>query len=561
MRRTTLTKILFFALAYSAVLISGPLNAADEATDTTGYTAQGWLAKSLPEQSAALRSGTVTSEALVEDYLSRIRQIDRAGPTLQSILVLNPDALTEARVLDASREAGETLGPLHGIPVLLKDNIESKDAMATTAGALALEDNISGRDSPLVAGLRKAGAIILGKTNLSQWANFRSEDSMSGWSALGGQVRNPHMLDRNPCGSSSGSAAAVAASLAAGAVGTETNGSVICPANANGIVGFKPTVGLVSQQYIIPISSSQDTAGPMTKTVTGSAMMLEAMATGGAKTHYSRMLDAGKLKGARVGVLRFAEGESTHIKARFDEALAVIKAAGAKLVEIEEFEPEGDNFYDESYSVLKYEFKHTLNEYLASTPSSVKTRSLEELIAFNQEHAKVELALFDQGIFLASQSLGGIDDPAYITARNNVQSATRERGIDLLMQEYNVSILVAPSGALAPRVDPVNGDVWPAWAGAGGLAAKAGYPHLTVPMGTFRSIPIGLSFMAGKDQDAAVLSYGFAYEQATKLRAEPTYLKSAEDRPDVTTAMKPGKQLKEATELYSESMPTTPEEE
>ncbi|MCP4047617.1 MAG: amidase [Gammaproteobacteria bacterium] len=561
MQRTTLTKILFFALAYSAVLISGPLNAADEATDTTGYTARGWLAKSLPEQSAALRSGTVTSEALVEDYLSRIRQIDRAGPTLQSILVLNPDALTEARVLDASREAGETLGPLHGIPVLLKDNIESKDAMATTAGALALEDNISGRDSPLVAGLRKAGAIILGKTNLSQWANFRSEDSMSGWSALGGQVRNPHMLDRNPCGSSSGSAAAVAASLAAGAVGTETNGSVICPANANGIVGFKPTVGLVSQQYIIPISSSQDTAGPMTKTVTGSAMMLEAMATGPAKTHYSRMLDAGKLKGARVGVLRFAEGESTHIKARFDEALAVIKAAGAKLVEIEEFEPEGDNFDDESYSVLKYEFKHTLNEYLASTPSSVKTRSLEELIAFNQEHAKVELALFDQGIFLASQSLGGIDDPAYITARNNVQSATRERGIDLLMQEYNVSILVAPSGALAPRVDPVNGDVWPAWAGAGGLAAKAGYPHLTVPMGTFRSIPIGLSFIAGKDQDAAVLSYGFAYEQATKLRAEPTYLKSAEDRPDVATAMKPGKQLKEATELYSESMPTTPEEE
>ena len=538
MRKLTLTQILLSGLVCFTILISDPLNAADEGTAAVAYTPQGWLGKSLPELSAALQSGAVSSEALVEDYLSRIKQIDRTGPTLQSILMLNPDALTEARALDARRKAGETLGPLHGIPVLLKDNIESKDAMATTAGALALEDNVSGRDSPLVAGLRKAGAIILGKTNLSQWANFRSEDSMSGWSALGGQVRNPHMLDRNPCGSSSGSAAAVAASLAAGAVGTETNGSVICPSNANGIVGFKPTVGLVSQQYIIPISSSQDTAGPMTKTVTGAAMMLEAMATGPAKTSYVQSLDAGMLKGARVGVLRFAEGKSTNIKARFDSALAVIKAAGAELVEITEFKPEGDDFSDESYAVLKYEFKHTLNEYLASTPSTVKTRTLAEVIAFNKKHADIELALFDQSIFIDSQALGGIDDPAYISARTNVQRATRERGIDLLMQEYDVQVLVAPSGALASRIDPVNGDVWPAWAGAGGLAAKAGYPHLTVPMGTVKSIPIGLSFIAGKDQDAAVLSYGFAYEQATKLRAEPAYLKSAEDRPDIAAAMK-----------------------
>ena len=540
MHKPTLTHMFLSGLVCSALLFSGHISATDDGsgTGTLKYAAQGLLAKSLPELSVALQSGTVTSEALVEDYLSRIKQIDKAGPTLQSILMLNPDALTEARALDADRKAGKTLGPLHGVPVLLKDNIETKEAMATTAGALALEDNVTGRDSPLVAGLRKAGAIILGKTNLSQWANFRSEDSMSGWSALGGQVRNPHMLDRNPCGSSSGSAAAVAASLAAGAVGTETNGSVICPANANGIVGFKPTVGLVSQQYIIPISFSQDTAGPMTKTVTGAAMMLEAMATGPAKTSYSQLLDAGMLKGARVGVLRFAEGDSANIKARFDTALAVIKAAGAELVEIMDFEPEGDDFYDESYAVLKYEFKHTLNEYLASTPPTVKTRSLNDLIEFNIKHADIELALFDQSIFIASQALGGIGEPAYLTALANVQRATRERGIDLLMHEHDVQVLVAPSGALTPRIDPVNGDVWPSWAGAGGLAAKAGYPHLTVPMGTVKSIPIGLSFIGGKDQDAAVLSYGFAYEQATKLRAEPAYLNSAEDLADVAAAMK-----------------------
>ncbi len=538
MQKMPLTHILFSGLVCSALLFSGHANAADEGTDAVNYAPQGWLAKSLPELSVALQSGAITSEALVEDYLSRINYIDRTGPTLQSILVLNPSALTEARALDARRKAGEKPGPLHGIPVLLKDNIESKGAMATTAGSLALEDNVTGRDSPLVAGLRKAGAIILGKTNLSQWANFRSENSMSGWSALGGQVRNPHMLDRNPCGSSSGSAAAVAASLAAGAVGTETNGSVICPSNANGIVGFKPTVGLVSQQYIIPISSSQDTAGPMTKTVTGAAMMLEAMATGPAKASYTQLLDAGMLKGARVGVLRFAEGDNANIKARFDTALAVIKAAGAELVEITDFEPEGDDFYDGSYTVLKYEFKHTLNEYLASTPTAVKTRTLKDVIEFNIKHADIELALFDQSILVDSQALGGIDDPAYLTALTNVQRATRERGIDLLMHEHDVQVLVAPSGALTPRIDPVNGDVWPSWAGAGGLAAKAGYPHLTVPMGTVKNIPIGLSFIGGKNQDATVLSYGFAYEQATKLRAEPAYLKSAEDRADVAAAMK-----------------------
>ena len=515
--------------------------ATEEAAD---YAPHGLLAKSLPEIAAALQSGEVTSEDLVKDYLARIEEVDRAGPSLQSVLALNPDALDEARALDAKRAAGEALGPLHGVPVVLKDNIETRDNLATTAGALALKDNVTGRDAPLAAGLREAGAIILGKTNLSQWANFRSNDSMSGWSALGGQVRNPHMLDRNPCGSSSGSGAAVAASLAAGAVGTETNGSIICPSNVNGIVGFKPTVGLVSQQYIVPISSSQDTAGPMTKTVKGAAMMLSAMsagatgATGETKTDYVAALDEQALNGARIGVLRFSQGSNTDIIAHFDAALADLEAAGATLIEIEEFEPQGENFWEHAYDLLKYEFKATLNEYLAGTPADIPARTLAELIAFNEENADIELALFDQSIFEEAQEMGGLEDDGYIIARDHVQSATRENGIDALLAQYEVDILVSPSGPVASRIDPINGDVWPEWAGAGNLAARAGYPHITVPMGTVHGVPIGFSFMGAKGEDAAVLSYGYAYEQATHHRAEPQYLNTAEDREEIAKAMK-----------------------
>lgn len=504
---------------------------------TADYGPGQWAAMSLPEIAAALRKGDVTAVALVEMYLDRINRIDRSGPMLQSVLTINPHALTEARALDLKRAAGEPLGPLHGVPVLLKDNIESRDEMATTAGALALKDNMTGRDSPLVAGLRAAGAIILGKTNLSQWANFRSHESISGWTALGGQVRNPHMLDRSPCGSSSGSGAATAASLAAGSVGTETNGSIICPSNVNGIVGFKPTVGLVSQQYIVPISSSQDTAGPMTKTVKGAAMMLNAMATGTAKTDYLAALDANILNGARIGVLRFSEGSSSHIKARFNAALQELEAAGATLVEIEEFDP-GAGFQKNSLTVLEYEFKATLNEYLAEAAPGVHVRTLSDLIAFNKSNATIELALFDQSIFEESEMLGDLNEPAYITARDAIQSATRERGIDAFLADYDVNILVSPSGPVSPRIDPINGDVWPEWAGAGGLAAISGYPHVTIPMGTARGVPIGFSFIGAKDQDALVLSFGYAYEQRTNLRAEPQYLAGAEDIEEIAAAMR-----------------------
>ncbi len=496
------------------------------------------ILKTLPEIAEALETGNVTAEELVTAYLMRIEAIDRNGPTLQSVLAVNSNALAEAQESDARRAMGKSWGPLDGVPILLKDNIETLDPVATTAGALALKDNITGRDSPLVAGLRAQGAIILGKTNLSQWANFRSNNSMSGWSALGGQVRNPHMLDRNPCGSSSGSGAAAAASLAAGTVGTETNGSVICPSNVNGIVGFKPTVGLVAQDYIIPISSSQDTAGPMTKSVKGAAMMLNAMATGEAKTDYVSALDAESLSGVRVGVMRFAQGSNTDILSRFNAALAVLEAQGAVLVDISEFAPDAENYWGDALSVLEYEFKHTLNEYLATTPDTVATRSLADLIAFNEANAEIELPLFDQSIFEASEAKGPITDEAYVAAREAVQSASRVKGIDKLLAEHDVQMLVSPSGPLSPIVDPVNGDNWPEWAGAGYLAAIAGYPHITVPMGDVHGVPIGFSIMSGKDADANVLSWGYAYEQASQMRVEPKFLANAEARPEIAAAMK-----------------------
>ncbi len=510
------------------------------AAEAENYQPQGILAKSLPEIADALNKGEITSQALVQLYLDRINAVDRNGPTLQAVLRVNPDALADAKALDALRAAGTIRGPLHGVPILLKDNIETKGPMATTAGALALKDNITGRDSPLVAGLREAGAIILGKTNLSQWANFRSENSMSGWSAMGGQVRNPHMLDRNPCGSSSGSGAATSASLAAGSVGTETDGSVICPSNANGIVGFKPTVGLVPQQYIIPISASQDTAGPMTKTVMGAAMMMNAMATAAPDTDFTAGLNLDALKGVRVGVLQYAKGGFGPIVEHFEAALKILEDAGAILVNIDERPIMPENYDTMSYDLLKYEFKDGLNAYLASTPETVKARTLAELITFNQDNADVEFALFDQSIFVTSQAMKSLDDPEYNRARDIVQKATRQDGIDKMLIDNDVKLLVAPSGPVSPRVDPANGDVWPSdWPGAGSLAAIAGYPHATVPMGGIRNLSVGLSFIGGKNTDADILAYAYAYEQRSNKRLEPQYLTNAEDIPVVAKAMKP----------------------
>lgn len=533
-----LTTVALVACAPAAEVptVSGDPAAVAESISNVSYVPEGDVAKTLPELADALAAGETSSVALTQAYLGRIEAVDRSGPRLQSVLSLNPDALAQAEASDARRAAGETLGPLDGLPILLKDNIESLDPVATTAGSYALANNLTERDSPLVAGLRAQGAVILGKTNLSQWANFRSEDSVSGWSAVGGQVRNPHMLDRSPCGSSSGSGASIAASLAAGAVGTETNGSIICPSNVNGIVGFKPTVGVVSQEHIVPISSTQDTAGPMTKTVRGAAMMMDAMASDGS-SGYAAALDPGSLMGVRVGVLRFAQG-SADVQSVFNAGLSAMEAAGAELVEIEEFNLDAENYGTDSYGLLQWEFKATLDEYLSGSPADIPVRSLEELIAFNAADPR-EMAVFDQSIMDKSQARSGLDDEAYMAAKANVTGATGERGIDRLLAENDVTILVSPSGPLSSRVDPINGDTWPAWAGAGYLAAVAGYPHVTIPMGSVHEIPLGFSIMGTAGQDKDVLSYAYALEQGTQARVEPGYLKDAYQVEDLKAALEP----------------------
>lgn len=503
--------------------------------DAAAYEAPGVVALPLEAIAASLAAGDTTSAELTRAYLDRIEAIDRAGPALQSVLTLNPDAMKQAEASDARRAGRGLLGPLDGVPILIKDNVETADPMPTTAGSLALKDNLTGRDSPLVAALRARGAVILGKTNLSEWANYRSSESMSGWSALGGQTKNPHILDRNPCGSSSGSAVAVAASLAAGAVGTETNGSISCPSSVNGIVGFKPTVGLIPQLHIAPISASQDTAGPMTTTVEGAAMLLAAM-TGG-ETDYPEFLDARALQGVRIGVARFAQGANPEILALFEAALKDLEATGAVLVEIEAFEPDAA-LSDNEETLLKYEFKAGLNAYLAEAAKAVETRSLDALIAFNKTHAAEELALFGQDIFEAAAKVGDLDSPEYVAARDALRKSAGEGGIDKLLGDYDVQALVAPSAPLASRIDSVNGDVWPQWLGIGYLAAIAGYPHLTAPMGAVREAPVGLSFIGARGADAAILSYGYAYEQRSRRRPPPRYLSSAEESPRAVEAMR-----------------------
>lgn len=539
MIKSTLPLFLLLSACAPAVQTStmtGDPGSVIEGLNKTSYAPDSRLAVSLPELSEHLAAGETSSEALTRAYLDRIAAVDRSGPRLQSVLSLNPDALAQARASDVRRAAGETLGPMDGLPILLKDNIETLDPVATTAGSFALIDNITGRDSPLVAGLRAQGVVILGKTNLSQWANFRSENSVSGWSAVGGQVRNPHMLDRSPCGSSSGSGAAIAASLAAGAVGTETNGSIICPANVNGVVGFKPTVGVIAQDYIVPISSTQDTAGPMTKTVRGAAMMMDAM-SGGSSSGYADALDPNSLSGARVGVLRFAEG-SAQVASVFNLGLDAMRSAGAELIEIEAFDLDAENYGRDSYGLLQWEFKATLDDYLADSPADVPVRNLAELISFNQSDPR-EMALFDQSIMDQSVVRTGLADADYAAARANVTDATGARGIDALMAEYGVDMLVSPSGPISSRVDPINGDTWPDWAGAGYLAAVAGYPHISVPMGAVHNVPLGFSIMASAGEDKAVLSYAYALEQATMARVEPEYLRDAYEVEELKGALEP----------------------
>jgi len=478
-----------------------------------------------------MSSGVLTSRSLTQLYLKRIAAIDKKGPALNAVIEINPDAISIAERLDAERKAGAVRGPMHGIPVLVKDNINTGDKMMTTAGSLALEGHIALGDSFIVAQLRKAGAVILGKTNLSEWANFRSTRSTSGWSSRGGQTRNPYRLDRNPSGSSAGSGSAVAASLCAVAVGTETNGSVVSPSSINGVVGIKPTVGLLSRSGIIPISATQDTAGPMARTVKDAALLLGAMtgvdaadpvtagSAGKFKTDYTPYLDPNGLKGKRIGIEKsFLSGGHEGVVALFQEAIATLKAQGAAVVEVDLLK-----LLTEANSVegliLQYEFKDGLNKYLATANARVKT--LADVIAFNKANEKMTMPYFKQETLERSETRGGLDSVEYQDALKKL--LTTRKIIDDLLTQNQLDALSACTTGVACCIDLISGD-YRTGSGFSGPAAMAGYPHITVPMGTVMGLPVGFSFVGSAYKEPELLQLAYAFEQASKKRVAPAYL-------------------------------------
>ncbi len=475
---------------------------------------------------ARMASGELTARALAEAYLERIEAID---PELRSVIEVGPDALATADAMDEERRAGRVRGPLHGIPVLVKDNIDTGDAMRTTAGSLALVDSRPARDATVVARLREAGAVLLGKTNLSEWANFRSTRSSSGWSARGGQTHNPYALDRNPCGSSSGSGAAVSANLCAAAVGTETDGSIVCPSSVNGIVGIKPTVGLVSRAGVVPISHTQDTPGPMARTVADAAALLAAMAgpdardeatAGAPAVDLLESLQPNRLRGARIGVARNMAGFHDRVDAAFEDALAVLRGLGAVIVDSADV-PHASELEDPELEVLLYEFKADLEAYLWELRGEAP-RSLAELIAFNQDHADTELAVFGQELFEKAHGKGPLTEPAYLEALAACRRLSREEGLDAALAEHRLDAIVAPSGAPAWLTDHVNGDHYVG--GNSTPAAVAGYPSVTVPMGLVSGLPVGISFLGPAWSEARLIGFAFAFEQATGHRSTPRLL-------------------------------------
>lgn len=517
---------------------------ASNTTTATNIEMNPWLDKPAHMQVNAIKSGDVSSQSLVKAYLNRIQLLDKQ---VNSVLALNPRAIEEAVAIDKRIASGDDVGPLAGIPILLKDNIESNE-LPTTAGSLALLNNFTQRDAPIVAKLKQAGAIILGKTNLSEWANFRSESSISGWSAVGGLTRNPHILSRSACGSSSGSGAAMALRLASLAVGTETNGSIICPASMNGVVGFKPTVGLLSRTHIVPISFSQDTAGPMTTSVQDAWLMTSVMAgydgldlvTQEADSYIPILPTHGMtetdLKGVRIGVVRYRQGDNPQVISMYNNALKQLKTLGATLIEIREFE-QPERFWSDSYFVLLSEFHSSINHYLSTTPADLPVNDLASLIAFNSNNPQ-ELALFNQDIFEKSLVAEPIESESYLAARQLVQSAAGKDGIDKLMAQRNVDILVAPSNSPAFLIDGVYGDHSPVgFIGIGYLAAVAGYPHLTLPVGAIKNLPVGLSFIGRKWQDEDVLRIGQIFEASHGISLKPNLLPTALDAPELKAAL------------------------
>jgi amidase len=490
--------------------------------------------KSIAELQGAMQAGEMTSRRIVEAYLARIEALDKNGPKLNSVLEINPEAIAIAEALDRERAEKGPRGPLHGIPILIKDNIDTADQMHTTAGSLALLDAKPLQDATVAAKLRQAGAVILGKTNLSEWANFRSTHSSSGWSGRGGQTGNAYAQDRSPGGSSSGSGTSIAASLAAAAIGTETNGSIMSPSSQNGLVGIKPTVGLVSRAGIIPISHSQDTAGPMARSVADAAALLGALtgadprddatqaSSGNAFTDYTRFLDADGLRGARIGVARKVYFEFSEKSAAVAEtAIAALKRLGAEVIDPADL-PSASEFNGSPTSdVLLWEFKADVNAYLEGLGPNAPMKSLQDLIDFNERHADQEMPHFGQELFLRSQEKTDLNDPAYRAALAKIQSLARGQGIDAVMDAYNLDALVAPTNSPAWTIDRVNGDHRSG--GSSTPAAVAGYPAITVPAGLTHGLPIGLSFFGRRWSEPMLIKLAYAFEQGTHARVAPRY--------------------------------------
>ncbi len=489
------------------------------------------------ELQEGMASGKYTARSITEKYIARVGEIDRSGPTLRSVIELNPDALSIADGLDKERKEKGSRGPMHGIPVLIKDNIDTADAMATTAGSFALVGARPPEDSFLVRQLRKAGAIILGKTNLSEWANIRSNHSTSGWSGRGGLTRNPHALDRNTSGSSSGSGAAAAASLCAAAVGTETDGSIVSPSSVNGIVGIKPTVGLISRTGVIPISHSQDTPGPMARTVRDAAILLGALAgvdpqdrataagAGKGMTDYTSALDLNGLKGARIGVVRKYFGFLPSVDALMEGALDVLKRQGAVLVDPANVETIG-KFDDAELTVLLYELKADLNAYLMRLGPGAQVRSLKDVIAYNERNKKAEMPHFGQETFLKAEAKGPLTSKEYVTALAKCQRLSRKEGIDAVMQKNKLDALVAPTDAPGWLTDLIDGDHYLGGSSTG--AAVAGYPSITVPAGFVFGMPVGISFFGRAWSEPVLIKFAYAYEQASQARKPPRFLPTAD---------------------------------
>ncbi|UMR30166.1 amidase [Massilia sp. MB5] len=496
----------------------------------TAKAASSILDAGILQQQEQMAANKLTSHSLTSQYLARIGSIDKSGPRINSIIEINPEALKIAREMDRERLLRKLRGPLHGIPVLLKDNIATADRMSTSAGSLALAGIRAARDAHIVAQLRAAGAVIIGKTNLSEWANMRSTHSVSGWSARGGLTRNPYSLDRNCSGSSSGSGAAVAAGLATLAVGTETDGSIVSPASICGVVGIKPTMGLLSRSGIIPIAHSQDTAGPMARSVTDAALMLAAMtgvdandaateASAGRIGDYAAALQTGSLQGKRLGVARNFFGTNDDLDNAIEKALAVLKAQGAELVDVTV--PNTDKYSASEFEVLLHEFKSDLAAYLQDYAPNAPVKNMADIIAFNKQHHKQEMPYFGQEHLESAESKGGLDSKEYLEALANNQRYSRDEGIDQVMKEHKLDALVAPTGGPAWLTDFINGDHY------GGSfsspAAVAGYPHITVPAGYVHGLPVGLSFVGGAYSEAALIGMAYAFEQATRHRRAPQF--------------------------------------